>query len=141
MGGLLSLRPPRGRIRVATTLACSHADSWARLPSLRAHAARWGRADDRAAPGSLRSPASMLHRITGAALAILIVATAGLLGPPGARPSDDRAEGVTHAQSSLPPLPAGWPSTLQLGLSDSPGGAAGLKQRAPFGFRYQYLAA
>ena len=37
-------------------------------------------------------------------------------------------------------LPQGWPSTLQLGSSDSPGGAAALRAVAPFGFRYQYLA-
>ncbi|HEY7802060.1 MAG TPA: hypothetical protein VIE40_05245 [Dehalococcoidia bacterium] len=42
---------------------------------------------------------------------------------------------------SLPPLPAGWPSnTLQLGMADSPGDAASLRQMAPFGFRYQYLS-
>ena len=40
----------------------------------------------------------------------------------------------------LPPLPKAWPHTLQLGLSDSPGGAAALRKAAPFGFRYQYLA-
>jgi hypothetical protein len=40
----------------------------------------------------------------------------------------------------LPPLPAAWPHTLQIGLSDSPGGAAALRRSAPFGFRYQYLA-
>lgn len=37
-------------------------------------------------------------------------------------------------------LPAGWPSTLQIGVSDSPGGAAAMKSVAPYGFRYQYLA-
>lgn len=42
--------------------------------------------------------------------------------------------------ASLPPLPQGWPSTLQLGLSDAPGGARALRNTAPFGFRYQYLA-
>jgi hypothetical protein len=42
--------------------------------------------------------------------------------------------------SALPPLPKGWPATLQLGLADSPGGAAALRRAAPFGFRYQYLA-
>ncbi|MHB8377470.1 MAG: hypothetical protein ACYDEB_11015 [Dehalococcoidia bacterium] len=42
----------------------------------------------------------------------------------------------------LPPVPAGWPfKTLQLGMADSPGGAAAMKATAPFGFRYQYLAA
>jgi hypothetical protein len=42
--------------------------------------------------------------------------------------------------ASLPPLPAHWPAALQIGLSDSPGGAAALRKTAPFGFRYQYLA-
>jgi hypothetical protein len=44
------------------------------------------------------------------------------------------------APAALGPLPAGWPSTLQLGMSDGPGGAAALKASANFGFRYQYLA-
>ncbi|HEX7627155.1 MAG TPA: hypothetical protein VF379_08845 [Gaiellaceae bacterium] len=42
--------------------------------------------------------------------------------------------------AGLPPLPAHWPHALQIGLSDSPGGAAALRRAAPFGFRYQYLA-
>ena len=42
--------------------------------------------------------------------------------------------------ASLPALPSGWPSTLQLGMSDSPGGAAAMKATTSFGFRYQYLA-
>jgi hypothetical protein len=42
--------------------------------------------------------------------------------------------------ASLPPLPKGWPHTLQIGLTDSPGGAKALRASAPFGFRYQYLA-
>ena len=37
--------------------------------------------------------------------------------------------------------PARWPYThLEIGLADSPGGAAALARIAPFGFRYQYLA-
>ena len=36
----------------------------------------------------------------------------------------------------MPPLPAHWPHTLQLGLAQSPGDV-----RGRFGFRYQYLAA
>ena len=44
------------------------------------------------------------------------------------------------ASPSLPPLPAHWPATLQLGMADSPGGAPALRRAAPFGFRYQYLA-
>ena len=51
------------------------------------------------------------------------------------------ATGSTRAgDAGLPPLPRGWPRTLQLGLADSPGGAAALRRSAPFGFRYQYLA-
>ena len=42
--------------------------------------------------------------------------------------------------TALPPLPHGWPHTLQIGLADSPGGAAALRRSASFGFRYQYLA-
>ena len=38
------------------------------------------------------------------------------------------------------PLPSGWPARLEIGMADSPGGAAALKATAPFGFRYQYLA-
>lgn len=44
------------------------------------------------------------------------------------------------AAETLAPLPAGWPSTLQLGIADSPGGAAAVKAKTNFGFRYQYLA-
>jgi hypothetical protein len=40
----------------------------------------------------------------------------------------------------LPGLPAGWPSRLELGISDGPGGASGMRATAPYGFRYQYLA-
>jgi hypothetical protein len=47
---------------------------------------------------------------------------------------------TASASTTLPPLPARWPQTLQLGLADSPGGAAALRKVAPFGFRYQYLA-
>jgi hypothetical protein len=36
-------------------------------------------------------------------------------------------------------LPAGWPHRLEIGVSDQPDGAAELKAKAPFGFRYQYL--
>jgi hypothetical protein len=42
--------------------------------------------------------------------------------------------------STLPQLPKRWPRTLQLGVTDGPGGAAALRRVAPFGFRYQYLA-
>ena len=38
------------------------------------------------------------------------------------------------------PLPAGWPNRVELGMMDSPGGAAAMRTTAPFAFRYQYLA-
>ncbi len=47
---------------------------------------------------------------------------------------------TTIPSSSLAPLPAGWPGTLELGMADSPGGAAALRASAPFSFRYQYLS-
>jgi hypothetical protein len=47
------------------------------------------------------------------------------------------ATAPVHAQN---PLPVGWPARLELGMADSPGGAAAMKSTAPFGFRYQYLA-
>src|SRR3569833_307263 len=39
------------------------------------------------------------------------------------------------ATPKLPPLPARWPHTLQIGASESPGNVW-----KPLGFRYQYLA-
>jgi hypothetical protein len=47
-----------------------------------------------------------------------------------------------RAQSTpgLPSLPGRWPTTLELGVFDGPGGAASLAGVAPFRFRYQYLA-
>jgi hypothetical protein len=42
---------------------------------------------------------------------------------------------------SLPTLPTRWPSrSLEIGLTDAPGGAAALRASAPLTFRYQYLA-
>jgi hypothetical protein len=40
----------------------------------------------------------------------------------------------------LPVLPEAWPASLELGMMDSPGGAAAMARTAPFRFRYQYLA-
>jgi hypothetical protein len=47
---------------------------------------------------------------------------------------------ATPSAQTLPALPAGWPARVELGMADSPGGAAAMKATAPFGFRYQYLA-
>jgi hypothetical protein len=44
------------------------------------------------------------------------------------------------SSSALPPLPKGWPTTLQLGMADPPGDAAALHKEVPLGFRYQYLS-
>jgi len=38
------------------------------------------------------------------------------------------------------PLPAAWPKQIELGMADSPGGAAAMKSTTAFKFRYQYLA-
>lgn len=38
------------------------------------------------------------------------------------------------------PVPEGWPTRIELGLADSPGGAAAMRATTSFGFRYQYLA-
>jgi hypothetical protein len=48
--------------------------------------------------------------------------------------------GAAVTIAAIPALPADWPSTLQLGSADSPGGAAALRGVAPFAYRYQYLA-
>ncbi len=48
--------------------------------------------------------------------------------------------GVSTQAVTLPPLPAGWPQRVEIGMADGPGGAASMHATAPFGFRYQYLA-
>jgi len=63
-------------------------------------------------------------RVSKAVLAVLGLAV--LIAP---QPSD-----------GLPALPAGWPATLQIGMSDPPGGAAQLRATTGAGFRYQYLS-
>ena len=67
----------------------------------------------------------MLRRLKGMRVLVVLLAFLAFAAP---------------AAAKLPPLPHGWPKTLQLGLTDSPGGAAALRKSAPFGFRYQYLA-
>ena len=47
---------------------------------------------------------------------------------------------VAQAAGTLPPPPPGWPTTLHIGMSDAPNGAAAMRGVAPMGFRYQYLA-
>src|SRR5882724_5846841 len=47
---------------------------------------------------------------------------------------------LSHAAAAQAPLPSDWPAQLELGVADSPGGAAAMRAAAPFRFRYQYLA-
>ena len=47
---------------------------------------------------------------------------------------------LSSAPALQAPLPAGWPARIELGMADSPGGAAAMRATAPFLFRYQYLA-
>jgi hypothetical protein len=86
----------------------------------------------------------MSRRLANALLALTVLA-ALVLVPIGSAPLDSTPGSAqyppaAYAQPGLPPLPSGWPSTLQLGRSDGPGGASGIKAKAPFAFRYQYLA-
>src|ERR1043165_4507651 len=48
--------------------------------------------------------------------------------------------GAPVRTASAHAVPAGWPARVELGMADSPGGAAAMKRTAPFAFRYQYLA-
>jgi hypothetical protein len=73
-------------------------------------------------------------------VSLLLVAATALLVSGGLPPQSLLPVSAAPAAASLSAPPAGWPTTLQLGMSDSPGGAAALKATAPFGFRYQYLA-
>ena len=54
--------------------------------------------------------------------------------------SSEAAAPAAPSAATLPALPVGWPSTVQIGLASSPGDAAAMKGVAPYAFRYQYLA-
>src|SRR5215813_175400 len=54
--------------------------------------------------------------------------------------SGARVPSTVEAQTALPSLPERWPTSVQLGMGDGPGGASVMRSTAPFGFRYQYLA-
>jgi hypothetical protein len=47
---------------------------------------------------------------------------------------------LAHSVQAQAPLPAGWPNRVELGMGDSPGGAAAMRGTTAFAFRYQYLA-
>ncbi len=74
-------------------------------------------------------PARGLAFLGGVTLVAISLITLGL--KPGQETQTAAAAGI---------LPSGWPSGLQVGVSDQPGGAAAVKAAAPFAFRYQYLA-
>ncbi len=67
-----------------------------------------------------------------ALLAAAVAALALAVGP--SRSVETPAAGT--AAASLPPLPPGWPETLELGLNAGLGGAAATAAMAPFQFRY-----
>jgi hypothetical protein len=74
-----------------------------------------------------------LMRIRLAAALAAIAIVAGIVAVPAARP--------VAGAAALPAVPASWPfASVEVGLADSPGGAAALRASAPFGLRYQYLA-
>ena len=74
------------------------------------------------------------------------ISTAGMIGlshysQEGLGLSSRPAAESADAQSSLPPVPAGWPaSNLQLGMFSGSGDAPSMRATAPFAFRYQYLS-
>lgn len=68
-------------------------------------------------------------------LFLLAMLLLGLLPPLHA------AAGPSAGSAAAVPLPARWPSrSLEIGMTDGPGGAAALRASTPFAFRYQYLA-
>ena len=71
-----------------------------------------------------------------AALAVFALIAAGLLVAWSRSDGGSPAEGT----ADLPPIPAGLPRTLELGIASPDGHAARTNEIAPFGFRYQYLA-
>jgi hypothetical protein len=87
----------------------------------------------------------MKNRASGAFLAatpavatIYGAASSASAAPIG--PETPSGAGVPLAADTLPPVPSAWPSThLEIGLVDSPGGAAALHGSGTYKFRYQYL--
>jgi hypothetical protein len=103
---------------------------------------------------------SKAHRAAGLAAAAMLALATIAAAPPSAGASSSASRGAgagaaansaprpTAAQadirpaavSALPALPATWPSTsLEIGLTDSPNGAAALHASGAYKFRYQYL--
>lgn len=47
---------------------------------------------------------------------------------------------LAHPAAAQAPLPQGWPTRMELGMMDGPGGSAAMRATTDFAFRYQYLA-
>jgi hypothetical protein len=70
-------------------------------------------------------------------IAVLAISALPVLNPVGASAVGPATPNVA---TPLPALPQGWPSThLEVGLTDSPGGASSLHASGGYKFRYQYL--
>jgi hypothetical protein len=72
--------------------------------------------------------------------ALWLAAIVALVGIGGMAYSLVRPRPTPLQVRMMPPLPKGWASTLQLGMSSGPDQAAAMQQKARFGLRYQYLA-
>ncbi|MEV4422666.1 hypothetical protein AB0L40_22225 [Patulibacter sp. NPDC049589] len=73
--------------------------------------------------------------------------TAAVRSTPGVATAQDASVPVATTRAAKPtrpakPLanPAGWPTSLQIGLIDPENGAKTLSERAPFGVRWHYLS-
>ena len=96
------------------------------------------------ATAKLVSAPVALRRVAVLAATVALAVATAVAAPPVVAAGHDAATpgGAGPAlAASLPPLPGTWPSAkLELGLTDSPGGAAALHASGPYKFRYQYLA-
>ena len=116
---------PSASVRRPVRGASTHASTYRAAPDGRGSDSDGADADDADNAGG--SPIRRLPYVVA-----IVLVFAGLLA---ARPVPTRAADPLRA------LPPSWPSDrLELGLADSPGGAAALRAPVPFKFRYQYLA-
>ena len=89
----------------------------------------------------LRRPTAYPRRRLVLAGVVLMLAL-GVLGAVGVRLAGVAlgASATSRRVEAMPPLPPRWPTTLPLGMSGGLGDAPGIRARAPFEMRYQYLA-
>lgn len=92
-------------------------------------------------PRSLLAWVRRPPRVVLASIVLGLTVVLGLLAIVAVtRPAPFRPRPTLAQVRVMPPLPPGWPATLELGMFIGPGGAAAMRETAPFGFRYQYLA-